>query len=333
MKINQTPAVIKSQPTFENKYVEKVMKVIPDTRTGKNITYLDAIATQSYIKSIPFRLKTTMAEINELKKLEGSEFILKSYLFLCKKLGFSENVRPGFNIVEDIANEGKMFYSPILNVIFCKAKEIEQFPKDEVFAFIRHELQHFIQNTSALRHETYGEKAVEVMVQSYKINESNSFIAVIKNYTDEQLDVIFKESPETVFILKNFRKLYEKGQTQAIDELLEAHSQQYRSDVLKVQEHLKRELGVISKNSPLSEKIQQDFVALHSSNYYNADASIDYKKYFSSEFEVEAGLAQSAANFAFKNSSECEMKLIKDMMLKSLVDENGALQKILAKIE
>ena len=101
MKIYQNPAIIKSQPTFESKYIEKFMQVIPDTKTGKNITYLDAIASQAYIKSIPFRLKTTMAEINELKKFEGSEFILKSYLFLCKKLGFSENIRPAFNIVDD----------------------------------------------------------------------------------------------------------------------------------------------------------------------------------------------------------------------------------------
>ena len=308
---------IQKQPNFQNKYIKKITEVIDNPKVSKNLTHLDGISMQAYISSKPYKMNVTQEEISALKKFEGVEFILNSYEFLCSKLGLSEKTRPQFQVLQSMAGELKMGYFHINNVIVCDYNKVCNARKDDIYALIRHELQHFLQNASALRHETLGQETIDAMVNKFTQEEKKSVINILANYSDKQIATFFSARPDTLAIYIKARKFLESGNQKEFDKLMENNSLIYRQEMLNIQNQLKKELGEIPADSPLTDKIKKDFDEMMTICYSDENGTLDAAKYFASGIEQDAMDAQNAAVIDF-SQSECGFKTMKEATLSAL---------------
>lgn len=322
----------KSQHNFKQNLKEEFMSRVPNTKTAKDLTQLDAASMQAYVLAKPYTIKISQEEVDNLKKLDGVDFILESYDFLTKKLGLSEEIRPYLNIIENINAELKMAYMPVNNIILCSKNKVISASKENIFAMLRHELQHYIQNISALRHETYGEKAIEKLVEKYKKQEKMTIINLFKMQSEEQTIENLKDHPEALAEYKMYKSIYESGDEEKFDKLFDANAQRYREEMQRIQEKIKKELGVIPASNPLSKTIKANFENLINPKYMKKDGSVNYAKYFKSPIEIEAMNAQNAAVISLA-PNECGIKIMKLSTLESLDKERELFEKALKEKE
>lgn len=139
-----------------------------DSKVSKGLTRLDAAVAQAYVRSIPYRLGVTVNEVNTLKQFEGDSFLFASFDFLGHKLGFSRNIRPQMQIVDDIVGGVHMAYLPLYNRVLCSKSTISKMPRENVFGLIRHEYQHYIQKVFCLPNVLNIRETLVLMFQILK---------------------------------------------------------------------------------------------------------------------------------------------------------------------
>lgn len=310
--------------TFHGNRVAKALTLVnPDSKVSKGLTRLDAAVAQAYVRSIPYRLGVTVNEVNTLKQFDGDSFLFASFDFLGHKLGFSRNIRPQMQIVDDIVGGVHMAYLPLYNRVLCSKSTISKMPRENVFGLIRHEYQHYIQNVNALRHETFGEEVVNIMCQNNIKMQKDVINKLFEQFSIDQIKEIYKESPESLDYIMYIKKTMDSGDEKLVDDLFEIIGQDYRQSLTEYRMNVIKELGVIKKDSAMTPKIKRDFEELQNVGYYNPNGTIDFSRYFASGIEDEAIKAQTAAELGFEPGI-CGFKQIKDATLNDLVQKNKA---------
>lgn len=301
---------------FQNAKLKKALELVPETKVSKGLTRLDVAAFKKYVSAIPYRTGITLDDVKNLKVFNGDKFITNSFKFLCNKLGFSENIRPGLSIVDEMYHDGFMSYVPANNIVMVNRTKLKNLSKDHIFALIRHEIQHYIQNILALRHETIGKQAIDIMAE----NNLKTSIAIAENLfnslSDQGIKEIYGEMPDVYNFVMHTKKLYESGNRTAFIDSMKINSEIYKENLLIWQRKLIDELGQIPKDSALTPKIKQNFEELQNTGYYEANGQINPERYSRSKIEQEAENAQFAAEIEF-NPFECGIKQIKDATIQA----------------
>ena len=194
-------------------------------------------------------------------------------------------------------------------------------PQEHIFGLIRHEYQHFLQNINALRHETFGEEVVEIMVKNNIDLQKKSINVLFENCSLEQIKEIYAENPDALNYILYIKKAMDDDDEKLINEIFSVVGQDYRQSLIDYRMNVIKELGIIKRDSTMTPKIKRDFDELQKLGYYNPDGTLDTAKYFTSTIEDEALNAQLAAELAF-NPKICGVKQIKDATLTNLAQKD-----------
>lgn len=315
---NSQPKVA-SKPSFGGSAVQELTAIIPNTKVAKNLTQLDRNAFSYYIYARKFPNGITAEDIKSISKFEGSEFMIQAYELLTKKLGLSPDIRPPFSGVPQIQGDALGAYMPTTNMIVVDMQKIQnlKISKGNIFGFIRHELQHFLQNAAVLRHETIGEQAIEKMRTNYINAEKATAINAVKMVPMEQLEQIFANNPEALTLIRRVKDCLEKGTLEDLEPYYEKMGKEYTQNLINLRHKLIDKLGLIKKDSNQTKKIQGYFNEFDKVGYYNPDGQINLAKYLQSRTEQEAMVSQLQAQFEY-SQEPCFMHYAKTEFLKSL---------------
>lgn len=325
MNIQTLSSYPTKQQAFNGKLPKELMEIVPNTRVSKNLTRFDQCCFKSYVNSIPYRIGVLPKEIKEIEHYEGENFVNACQNLILKKMGIPKEVRPALYPVNEIAGDAQMQYIVNNNIIVCDKTKISKATKPEIFGLIRHECQHYIQNTSILRHEEFGDKAITKMTESYINNEKETSTKLFTNYTDEQLQEIFINSPDALKLINQAKELYTKGDIEGFNKLFESVGKNYKKELIQFQTNLKNTMGSIPKDSPLTPKIARHFDELYNINYYDKNSKINCAIYLNQAIEQEAINAQAAGMSEFDYKS-CPIRLIKKEIESYFNDENFVAQ-------
>lgn len=304
---------INQNVSFSGSKTDELLKVIPDSKVAKNIRPLDINLFRNYVFSRPYRMNISAEEFNTLKNLEENEFFLKSHELISKELGIPDEVAPGMMYAK-LNPEVVMAYIPNQNII-CLNVDAPKTTKAQKFAFMRHEFQHYMQNTSVLRHETIGEKAVEEYTKNY-VEVQKAIVKPLLEMSDE--DILKVEDINHDIVLK-IKECTLKNDTETIDKIYAAISEEYSTLIKAFRNNLIEKMGLIEADSVQTPKIQNRYEEFLNVGYYKQDQSIDYNKYFESNIESEAIKAQLMAQSAFEG--RCPIATNRDEVLK-IIEEN-----------
>lgn len=308
-----------SKPSFGGSAVQELTAIIPNTKVAKNLTQLDRNAFSYYIYARKFPNGITAEDIKSISKFEGSEFMIQAYELLTKKLGLSPDIRPPFSGVPQIQGDALGAYMPTTNMIVVDMQKIQnlKISKGNIFGFIRHELQHFLQNAAVLRHETIGEQAIEKMRTNYINAEKATAINAVKMVPMEQLEQIFANNPEALTLIRRVKDCLEKGTLEDLEPYYEKMGKEYTQNLINLRHKLIDKLGLIKKDSNQTKKIQGYFNEFDKIGYYNSDGQVNLAKYLQSRTEQEAMVSQLQAQFEY-SQEPCFMHYAKTEFLKSL---------------
>ena len=308
-----------SKPSFGGSAVQELIAIIPNTKVAKNLTQLDRNAFSYYIYARKFPNGITAEDIKSISKFEGSEFMIQAYELLTKKLGLSPDIRPPFSGVPQIKGDALGAYMPTTNMIVVDMQKIQnlKISKGNIFGFIRHELQHFLQNAAVLRHETIGEQAIEKMRTNYINAEKATAINAVKLVPMEQLEQIFANNPEALTLIRRVKDCLEKGTLEDLEPYYEKMGKEYTQNLINQRHKLIDKLGLIKKDSNQTKNIQWYFNEFDKIGYYNSDGQVNLAKYLKSKIEQEAILSQLQAQFEY-SQEQCFMHYAKTEFLKSL---------------
>lgn len=301
----------------------RILEVIPDTKVCKNLTKLDKVSIQEYINFKHHRLGITAEDIAELSKYNNDreEFLLASYEFLTKKMGFSQDIRPSLYFLP-ISAQTPMAYSPVENIIIVDTAQCSTFNSTQLFSGLRHELQHYVQNTNILRHETLAPKAIDSMVEKYTDAQRLATANLVGNNTMESLVSSGQFTPEQLELLNNARICLTNKDIEGFNKLFTDLSATYRGCLEALKTKITDALGVIKADSSLTPKIQQTFEEFQNIGYYKPDGNVDANKYFNMFIEEDAMQKQTFAMFEF-SQEPCFMKFMKNAVMDTFKNENN----------
>ena len=279
------------------------------------VSELDILAFRKYDQVRSLDMHITQKELDTLFKFEGDEFFDKSLEFLCKKLGISENLRPQV-ISAPQAPEVGMAYSYISNLVIKNPNTLQK-GKHEVFANIRHELQHLLQNISIYRHEELGPKAVVAYAEKFGKLQAENVDNIVKNHSLEQLDQLGLDDATATFY-KELKKLIQKNDIQSYDDSLKSFSDVVKEAYMPQLENYRnlvlQDRGIIQKGTKAASRAEKFFSEFIGDGYHNADGSIHWGKYAIQASEEEAFSAQSAMAMKLQGNNTCYIKEYKNAM-------------------
>lgn len=307
-------------PNFKGNLAAKLTEVIPDTKVCKNLTKLDKRAFNVYAISKKYALGVTPQDINELSKFDGGEFVVQSYEFLCKKMGIPQSIRPPV-VPTKIEGEMLMAYSPAVNLIAYDPNKISNFGKHKVFSMIRHEFQHFLQNTQILRHEIIGKKSVDLYTKNFIEANKNSAKCIAEKYSKEDIvEAYLSSRDENTGRLLKVKEFLDNNNTDGFNKLFDDLGEVYRKELVQLRANTISVLGEIKEDSSLTPKIQKYLDEFNEIGYLKPDGQIDYKVYLNTKTEQDAMKAQIQAEFEFIGEP-CFMRYAKRSILESLERE------------
>lgn len=316
--------------SFKGSIPAKFLEIIPDTKVCKNLKKIDKISIQEYVNFKTHRLGITAEDIAELSKYgEGEDFLLASYELLTRKMGFSSEIRPALYCLP-INVKTPMAYSPMQNIIIVDPEQCSNFNNTQIFSALRHELQHYVQNTQILRHETLAPKAIDVMVEKYTDSQRSAVVNLIENNLVDEMVTSGQLTPEQLEFFDKARTLLANKDIDGFNNLFTHISASYREQLQALTAKITHNLGVIKADSCLTPKIQKAFEEFQNVGYYKQDGNIDYRKYLDTYIENDALQKQTYAEFEF-SQEPCFMKFMKnsienvfnDNKNKQVLDELG----------
>ena len=312
----------KYTPSFSGVKLDKALEVVKDNAVCKKMTKLDLISTQTYVKTLAFKMGITQEEIDALSKFEGTDFILESFEFLTKKLGLSKDIRPHLELIPTIPNNPfYMMYIPSHNHIWVDLSKLEGLDKKYKFAALRHEIQHFLQIADVYRHETFAPKIADIITEQFIAADKKSLEYVL-TFSDEQILAAYQNNPEALQYIMNYKNIKMQNDDKLLADFWNQRETTYRQCVEALQQKIKNELGVIRADSPLTPKIERNMKEFENVGYLNPDCSINMAKYYDTEIEDEAILSQLKAQYEFEGV-RCGVKKLKEETLNKLLAEEA----------
>lgn len=271
------------------------------------ITLADMEFFRRYEAIKKFDMRISPKEINELFKYEGNDFFIKAHDFLCKKMGIPENIRP--EIIEALyPPEYGMLYAVCNNAIVKNINSPLK-TKNEIFAALRHELQHFQQNMSIYQHEELGPKAVNVYSEILANSAKTDISERAKNFTLDQIRE-FGFPEDALEIYKTLQKYLADGNIEDYEKYLDALTVEvkngYAGELENLRQTIVKEYGVIKKDSRAGNRAVKFFNEfVDEMGYKRENGELHYGKYLLRATENEAFIAQEALQRNLDGKAGC----------------------------
>lgn len=283
------------------------------------ITVADKYNFRQYLLGKKLDLNVTSQEIRELFAHEGEEFKVKSFEFLCKKMKVPQDLKPDFAYGTEF--QTPMYYDFVMNTIKVNPNFAEQLADKTTFlAALRHEMQHYAQNMAMFRHETEGERLINLYAKLSAKSVHTNVDKYVKNLDMEQLKQIFdEEGMKDITILKdllknNKMKEYEKYLT----EIEEKMYQSYVPLFTDFRKNIIDQMGIIKKETVEGKRAARMIDETASElTYWKKDGSVDVNMYFDDIRENEALTAQDMMTLrlnAIKSGDDryCYIKILRE---------------------
>lgn len=296
-----------SVPNFTARVVDEVNKPIEGKKVFKNATKWQIGAFTTYIltKDKDYHLGMTPVDVQNLMKYDGDDFILNSYLYLTDKLGFHEKIRPALMPAEfPPGADTFMQYIPANNIIQFNQDYVTKVDKIDIFTALRHELQHYKQNMEILRHEEYGEKAIDAYTKNFIQMQKT----ILENLYDSNKIMEFlkpgvlpdQKAAALIYAYKCFK---DAKNDKALDMMFNQMGKEYQVELLKFRDKVRSEYGVIKSDDSATPKIGRMYDEFNNVGYFKQNHELDYNKYVAAFIEQDAILAQLRAGFEFANEA------------------------------
>ena len=271
-----------------------------------------------------FDMTLTPKELDELFKYEGDEFFLKSYEFLCGKLGLTEATRPGLMLAE-LHPDYAMLYAPASHTIYKNSLSPSNSPK-ETLLFLRHEFQHCMQNLSIFRHEELGEEAVKVYTELITKDMVADISQRAQSFSLDQIRAMgFPE--EGMRIYEVLTKLFSMNRMAEYEQCLQHIATDLNSinsaNIEQLRQSVVKEFGIIKKDSKAGSRAEKFFKEfLDAAGYKHVDGAIHFGKYLLRAIENEAFIAQDALRWILEGKPDgCYIKNMKNFASKFKPEE------------
>ncbi len=305
------------------------------------ITTADKYNFRQYILGKKLDLKITQQEIKELFAHEGEEFKVKSFEFLCKKMNVPQSLKPDLLYGAEI--QARMYYDYLMNKIYINPNFTEQLADKTTFlSVLRHEMQHCAQNMAMFRHETEGEKLIDLYAKMSAKSVHINVDKYVKTLDTEQLKQIFdEEGMKDITILKDLLKNnktaeYEQYLARIEDEIY----QKYIPIFTDFRKSIIDKMGILKKETVEGERASKMIdVTTSELQYWKQDGSADLGMYLNDIREVEALTAQDMITQQLNaitsgNNKYCYLKNLREAqenMEKNIDTLDPQLQELLIK--
>ncbi len=297
-------------PQFRNNAtLANLTNKIPNTSVCRNMTYLDRNALVAYLHASKYRLHNCAEELKSLFKLDGDDFVNSSYVFLCEQLNIPEAVRPQIEILPT-QQENPMGYLPAFNTIVRNA-DLSNYTKPQIFGFIRHELQHLLQNLDIFRHEKLGPTAAEIYAQNRANSTRIAIDYYVENITPEIFYELTGESKEATESFRVLQKYYKEGNKEAYEREYLGFEEPIKQEVQAFLDLVVKEMGTIKEGTKEANNAEIFFDEFCSVNYYDPNGQIDLGRYYTTAIESDACLAGDINRFNMETGG-CFFKKLKD---------------------
>ena len=274
----------------------------------KKVSERDTFLFRQYLFSKKFELKMDQDELKKIFELDGDEFFNASFDLIYKKLGLPQNLKP--TIINMPLHESYAMAYDCSQNFLIKNINMPKLSKIQIYSFIRHELQHMLQNIEIYRHEELGEKIIKFYAEAVAKAQVELIDNQAHNLSMEELQQagLPKE-------LLDFYAVLKKCISNKNEEEYLKHLNDYRTSVFatsidnnqKFREIIIKKMGFLPKGSKAESRAEKFYENMINPYTENILESLNIGKYLNDVREKEAITAQEVAIFD---------------VLKQLADEN-----------
>ena len=305
------------QPYFQGK---NTITRVADKSVGKcihsaKISDFDKFVFKQYMFAKNLRVNWNQAEVDKLFKLDGEEFISCSTDYLMKIMNIPAKLKPEIKPAK--LSVGDMGYIPYEHILLVNTdSKLES--KANIFALIRHELQHMVQSFDILRYEGLADKIVSVYLKNGFNYEEDSFLidTIVDNEEKLNIDHLKQTLNDDILIdgILELRKHKKNNDIEKYnltkEKLIEYDRQETLNTILEVRDQVIEAFGSIKVGTKEGDRVQKLYDSLINDNYFNSDSSIDKGKYVYNVLEFEAINAQQI--LFDELNGKCFIKSVKD---------------------
>lgn len=262
----------------------------------KKVSERDIFLFRQYLFSKKFELKMDQDELKKIFELDGDEFFNASFDLIYKKLGLPQTLKP--KVVNMPMNEVYAMAYDCSQNFLIKNINMPKLSKIQIYSFIRHELQHMLQNIEVYRHRELGEKIIKFYAEAVAKAQAELVDKQVRNFSMEELQQsgLPKELLDFYVILK------ECISNNNEEEYLK-HLNDYRTSVFatsidnnqKFREIIIKEMGFLPKGSKAESRAEKFYENKINPYTENILESINIGKYLNDVREREAIIAQDVA--------------------------------------
>jgi hypothetical protein len=242
-------------------------------------------------QSIPPTL--TKSVIKEMEKLPKNEFLIEAQKHIATHMKIPHDTLPPV-FLGGLPNEKMlMAFDWSQNAIFVNPTALNQQPPSQVYALLRHEMEHFRQNTDIIRTEGLGDEAIQFYASRFAKAQFAAFLKQYEHLTLEKIKILEKEGTLSEISLNAIKDLHtakQKGSTEVAlvkSRIEKGDTEVYLSAWKTIQEKAMQTFGSIPKNSVEGKKAQAYY-----KGFLANDGKVSGVAYWTSRHELEASDAQ-----------------------------------------
>ena len=285
------------------KQAPQLKEVLLRTSETNKVPLLQRSIYRQYLdsKNLP-RLAFDKQELDKLFAIERPrDFAKACFKGMVEKLNLPKKIAPKL-VFEPVDADFIFGYERETNSIIVNTND-DVPPKNEIFALIRHEFQHYLQHIDLLRSEEYGEEHINNLV---KLNSDE--------YRENTVNMI-KDDPKNWEVeYEEFKRLYqikrdmENGSSESLEKEIKEEEKVVRKGLKMFQKEVIKSFGIIKADSPQSVRLKKIYDAF--CEYNEKTNAMHWGDYLTNYTEYEAIIAEVATESELEN--KCMVNLLKE---------------------
>ncbi|MBR5303992.1 MAG: hypothetical protein IKU37_04100 [Candidatus Gastranaerophilales bacterium] len=244
---------------------------------------------------VPIRYKAKM-DTKELKQLfsineeaNSIYFLNECYQYFKKQLNIPEEIAPTFS---SIAQNTPFLYAydfitntVVKNMAFYNA----DLSKNDVFVYLRHEFQHYLQNMEIYRHETLGKEWLEHNITTFVQKDKED----LKDFLTTKPVEEWGSDINTLRFYYTLRECLRNNDEDLFNKLYQPYENGIRQSLTAFRERIIKAKGMIPKNHKLTERIKNYMEGFKATmQYCESSGAIKMNEYKTNFNEGEAFAVQ-----------------------------------------
>ena len=285
------------------KQAPQLKEVLLRTSETSKVPLLQKSIYRQYLdsKNLP-RLAFDKQELDKLFAIERSrDFAKACFKGMVEKLNLPKKIAPKL-VFEPVDADFIFGYERTSNSIIINTND-DVPPKNEIFALIRHEFQHYLQNIDLLRSEEYGEEHINNLVNVHISEFKENTLSLLKD-DPKNWEVGYEEFKH----LYQIKRDLENGSSEHFEKDIKEEGKAVRKSLKNLQKEVIKSLGVIKASSPQSGYLKKLYKGFQ--EYDEKTNEMDWDDYLTNYSEYEAVLAETATEAELEN--KCLVNFLKE---------------------